>query len=175
MSPHRYADADPHGGFNPNVAFPHPPPAMYASPGYSTSPSHRRALPFAPQQDPRLLFGGIHANSFMEEIITTGSMATTACPGFLSQGGEFFSQSGGEAGGSGGGTVSEEDEVEPAGVDEGGAPAKGNEAGERRPKKDPKVPKPPAEPRIKWTDKEDRKSTRLNSSHSGESRMPSSA
>ena len=134
VSPHRYsspgfADADPHGGFNPNVTFPHPPPAMYASPGYSTSPSLRRALPFAPQQDPRLLFGGMHADSFMEEIITTGSMATAACPGFLSQGGEFFSQSGGESGGSGGsggGEAAEEGAAaDPAVVDEGGAPAKG--------------------------------------------------
>ena len=41
-------------------------------------------------------------------------------------------------------------------MDEGGAPAKGDEAGGRRPKKVPtKAPKPPVEPRIKWTAKED--------------------
>ena len=45
--------------------------------------------------------------------------------------------------------------ADPAVVDEGGAPAKGDEAGGRRPKKVPKAPKPPVEPRVKWTAKED--------------------
>ena len=57
------------------------------SPGYATSSSLHRSLPFAVQS---LL--GQDTAPFMDEIITTGSVAAAACQGFLSQGGvEFFS------------------------------------------------------------------------------------
>ena len=62
------------------------------SPGYVTSPSLRRSLSFTAWS---LL--GQDFGPFMEGIITTGSAAAAASPGFLSQGAvEFFSQGGGE-------------------------------------------------------------------------------
>jgi hypothetical protein len=159
-----YADADPHGGFNPNHTFPHHPPMMYVgSPGYASSPSLRRALPFAAQS----LLGGM-PQDLMDEIITTGSMASAACPGFLSQGGEFFSRGGGDygQGASGAGVgmdtgteeadagAEEGDETVPVGAE--GARSEDGDTGGRRPRKASKVaPKPPVEPRIKWTSRED--------------------
>ena len=85
-----HADSDPHSGFNPNVTFPHcaPLPPLYAgSTGYSSLPSPRRALLFASSQDARIMFGAMHGDAFMDELITTGSIASAATSGFLSQGG----------------------------------------------------------------------------------------
>ena len=79
-----YADGDPHGGFNPNVAFAALPPH-----GYAGSPVHRRALPFASggeaRADARTLFGGTQGDSFMDELESTAAVASIPAPGFLSQ------------------------------------------------------------------------------------------
>ena len=102
----------------------------------------------------------------MEDIIATGSMATAACPGFLSQGGEFFSQGGGDygQGASGAGVGTEEadaeaegDETTPVAAEGAEDSAKEGDTGGRRPRKGSQAaqPKPPVEPHIKWASLED--------------------
>ncbi|CAM0944832.1 unnamed protein product [Alopecurus aequalis] len=156
-TPAWYVEGDPLGGFNPNLTFPYHPPMLYgASPGYTSSPSHRRAMMAGLQtQD----------SSFMDEIIVVGSMAAAACPGFLEQGGEFFAQGGGDYGEGGSGGMQdtqdmEADEVDetPVAAPEGGDPAEEGRRPRRpgRPRKEPKAaPTPPVEPRVKWSHRED--------------------
>ena len=93
----------------------------------------------------------------MDDIITTGSAAAAASPGFLSASGEDFAMGGIDFGG---GTGTEEvegggDESQAVGGEEEG-PAKEGDTGGRRPKKGSQAaPKPPVEPRIKWMSRED--------------------
>ncbi|CAM0870852.1 unnamed protein product [Alopecurus aequalis] len=150
-SPHWYVEGDPLGGFNANLTFPHHAPMMFGgSPGYASSPSHRRMRGALQTQD----------SSFMDELIATGSMAAAAHPGFLEQGGEFFTQGGGDyiQGGSSGTEEVETEEGEEAPPVAAPAEEGDNTGGRRRPRrprKDPKVGPTPVEPRIKWTHRED--------------------
>ena len=88
----------------------------------------------------------------MEELITTGSIASAVAPGCLLQGVGDSLQQDGSICGEPEKKETEVVEVEPAEVvvGEEATPAKG-----KAKKKDPKVPKPPAEPRIKWSARED--------------------
>ncbi|CAM0958615.1 unnamed protein product [Alopecurus aequalis] len=153
-SPAWYVEGDPLGGFNPNLTFPYHPTLMYGgSPGYAASPSHRRAMMAGLQtQD----------STFMDEIIVASTMAAAARPGFLEQGGEFFTQGGGDygEGGSGGTQESGADEIdETPEAGEGGDPAEEappRRRGPGRPRKEPKAaPSSPTEPRVKWSHRED--------------------
>ncbi|CAM0951151.1 unnamed protein product [Alopecurus aequalis] len=150
-SPHWYVEGDPLAGFNPNLTFPHHAPMMFGgSPGYASSPSHRRMRGALQTQD----------SSFMDELIATGSMAAAPHPGFLEQGGEFFTQGGGDyvQGGSSGTEEVETEEGEEAPPVAAPAEEGDNTGGHRRPRrprKDLKVAPTPVEPRIKWTHRED--------------------
>nr|XP_045088732.1 uncharacterized protein LOC123497030 [Aegilops tauschii subsp. strangulata] len=93
-----YADGDAHGGFNPNVTFPHGhpaqrtpspaftgvqyPPYNYSPPAYASSPTpplRRGALPFSHLGDTD------ETEADMDDIITAGSAAAAASPGFATQ------------------------------------------------------------------------------------------
>nr|XP_020174565.1 uncharacterized protein LOC109760142 [Aegilops tauschii subsp. strangulata] len=90
-----YADGDAHGGFNPNVTFPHGhpaqrtpspafagvqyPPYNYSPPAYASSPTphlRRCVLPFSHLGDTDETEGD------MDDIIAAGSAAAAASPGF---------------------------------------------------------------------------------------------
>nr|XP_020163102.1 uncharacterized protein LOC109748488 [Aegilops tauschii subsp. strangulata] len=97
-----YADGDAHGGFNPNITFPHgrpvqrtPSPAFTGVqyPPYTYSPSDYAASPTPPLR--RGLYSQASSSSHlgdadtteadMEDIITAGSTAAAASPGFATQ------------------------------------------------------------------------------------------
>ncbi|XP_073357458.1 uncharacterized protein [Aegilops tauschii subsp. strangulata] len=98
-----YADGDAHGGFNPNVTFPHGhpaqltpspafagmqyPPYNYSPPAYASSPTpplRRGALPFSQASTSHL--GDTEAtDADMDDIIAAGSAAAAASPGFATQ------------------------------------------------------------------------------------------
>nr|XP_020174313.1 actin cytoskeleton-regulatory complex protein PAN1-like [Aegilops tauschii subsp. strangulata] len=102
-APWSYADGGAHGGFNPNITFPHGhpaqrtpsptfagvqyPPYNYSPPAYASSPTlpfRRGALPFS--QASTLHLGDTDATEAdMEDIITAGSAAAAASPGFATQ------------------------------------------------------------------------------------------
>lgn len=97
-----YVDGDAHGGFNPNITFPHGHPAQrmpsstFAGvqyPSYTYSPSA-----YAPSPTPPLRHGGLFSQGSsshlgnldateanMDDIITTGSATAAASPGFNAQ------------------------------------------------------------------------------------------
>ncbi|XP_073357368.1 uncharacterized protein [Aegilops tauschii subsp. strangulata] len=91
-----YADGDAHGGFNPNVTFPHGhpaqrtpspafagvqyPPYNYSPPAYTSSPTpplRRGVLPFSHLGDTD------ETEADMDDIIVAGSAAAAASPGFV--------------------------------------------------------------------------------------------
>ena len=93
-----YADRDAHGGFNPNVTFPHGhpaqrtpspafagvqyPPYNYSPPAYASSPTppfHCGPLPFSHLGDTD------ETEADMDDIIATGLAAAAASPGFVTQ------------------------------------------------------------------------------------------
>nr|XP_020151135.1 uncharacterized protein LOC109736322 [Aegilops tauschii subsp. strangulata] len=93
-----YADGDAHGGFNPNVTFPHGhpaqrtpspafagvqyPPYNYSPHAYASSPTpplRRGALPFSHLGDTD------ETEADMDDIIAAGSAAAAASPGFAIQ------------------------------------------------------------------------------------------
>ena len=110
-----YGEGDPHGGFNPNATFPHCPPqrgpfafsadinfAYGSSPTYGSSSALRRGpLVYHPgngassphqfisgiNSDARSMIGGMTGDTYMDEIITTGSAAVVSCHGFSQTGG----------------------------------------------------------------------------------------
>ena len=157
-----YADGDAHGGFNPNVTFPHGypaqrtpspafagvqyPPYNYSPPAYTSSPTpplRRGPLPFSH------LGGTDETEADMDDIIAAGSAAAAASPGFVTQD-ETMDLSGGMDGELGyvygedeqEEEDDEEDEEEPTPV-----PAKGRKKKKRAARS--------GEPRIKWASKEE--------------------
>ena len=93
-----YADGDAHGGFNPNVTFPHGhpaqrtpsptfagvqyPPYNYSPPAYASTPTphlRRGPLPFSHLGD------ADDTGADMDDIIATGSAAVASSPGFATQ------------------------------------------------------------------------------------------
>ncbi len=148
-----YADGDAHGGFNPNVTFPHGhpaqrtpspaftsvqyPPYNYSPPAYASSPTpplRRCALPFSHLGDTD------ETETDMDDIIAEGSAATAASPGFTAD--EAVDLSGGMDGELGYVYGNEEQEEELATV-----------SARRRKKK--KRTARSDEPRIKWVSKEE--------------------
>ncbi|XBH66423.1 hypothetical protein VPH35_094931 [Triticum aestivum] len=154
-----YADGDAHGGFNPNVTFPHGhpaqrmpspafagvqyPPYNYLPPAYVSSPTphlRRCALPF-------LLLGNTdETEGDMDDIITAGSAAAAASPGFNTPD-ETVDLSGGMDGELGYVYGEEEQDEEDEEEEPATVPAK------RRKKK--KRAARSGEPRIKWASKEE--------------------
>ncbi|XP_020193119.1 uncharacterized protein [Aegilops tauschii subsp. strangulata] len=148
-----YADGDTHGGFNPNITFPHGhlaqrtpspafagvqyPPYAYSPPTYASSPTpplRRGALPFS--QASSLHLGDTDATKAdMDDIITTGSAVVAASRGFTAQDDTMDLN----------GEEEPEEEEEEESVP---APA-------RKGKKKKKGAARTGEPRIKWASKED--------------------
>ncbi|XP_048565776.1 uncharacterized protein LOC125545785 [Triticum urartu] len=161
-----YADGDAHGGFNPNVTFPHGhpatrtpspafvgvqyPPYNYSPPAaYASTPTphlRRGPLPFSHLGD------ADDTGADMDNIIATGSTAAAASPGFATQDevvdlngdmevelGYVYGEDAHEAQEP---EEEEEEEEEPAPV-----PMKGRQKKKRAARS--------GEPRIKWTSKEE--------------------
>ncbi|XBH61666.1 hypothetical protein VPH35_116063 [Triticum aestivum] len=156
-----YADGDAHGGFNPNITFPHGhpaqrtpspafagvqyPPYNYSPPAYASSPTpplRRGALPFSHLGDTD------ESEADMDDIIATGSAAATASPGFVTPD-DTVDLSGGMDGELGYVYGEEEKEEEDEGKEEDPATVPA-----RRRKKKKRAARS-GEPRIKWASKEE--------------------
>ncbi|XBH70195.1 hypothetical protein VPH35_097910 [Triticum aestivum] len=159
-----YADGDAHDGFNPNITFPHGHPAQrmpspafagvqylpytYSPPAYAASPTpplRRGALLFS-QASSSHLSDTDATEADMNDIITTGSAAAAASPGFTAQddtidlNGDMDDEL----------DYGEEEPEEEDEDEEETAPAPA-----RKGKKKKKRAARTGEPRIKWASKED--------------------
>lgn len=152
-----YADGDAHGGFNPNITFPHGrrsqrtpspafaglqyPPYTYSPPDYAASPTPplRRGL-YSQASSMSHLGDADTTEADMDDIIATGLAAAAASPGFTTQDGSIdLADMDGE----------EEPEEEEEEVEEPAPTKKGKK------KKKKKMAAKSGEPRIKWASKEE--------------------
>ncbi|XBI26317.1 hypothetical protein VPH35_051063 [Triticum aestivum] len=162
-----YADGDAHGGFNPNVTFPHGhpatrmpspafagvqyPPYNYSPPpAYATTPTphlYRGPLPFSH------LGNADDTGADMDDIIATGSAAAASSPGFATQdevvdlSGDMEAELGYVYGDDAQEPEEEEEDEEEEEEEPAPVPTKGRQKKKRAARS--------GEPRIKWTSKEE--------------------
>lgn len=155
-----YADGDAHGGFNPNITFPHGDPAQRTSspaftgvqyPPYNYSPLAYASSPTAPLRRCVLPFSHLddadETEADMDDIIAEGSAAAAASPGFTADETVDLSDGmNGELGYVYGDEEQEEQDEEDEKDDDEEEPARGR-------KKKKKAARP--EPCIKWASKEE--------------------